>query len=276
MSGEFEIVNRENGLPVRDRRLFERSVVFTDSGRSAAVLVVPDVARNLRQAASAARPTEVGGLLVGRRFRDEQGAYAVTLAYAQAPLNDGTPTSITLSPERTAELRQQVDRAYPSMDIIGWWHSHNAPSEFSSIDFQSQVLWSNPLHVGLLVFASGTPWAKSYLGPAAIPLRIVGESSDPDADALHKAGISGTKSPAASPNPPSQPVSRWAIQRPGLWQRILGRRHGKTAEPRRPMATHPGDSGSRTAIVAMYVVLLLLALSVLVLSLTVRYFSAGY
>jgi proteasome lid subunit RPN8/RPN11 len=167
---QFDVVGREHGDPVRSRSVFAGSAAFW-SDKSPAVLVAPMVVEQLRAAARKASPDEVGGLLVGRCFRDEDGPYVVTLGFVQALASDGVPGSITLSAERTSELRKQAAQQHPSMDVVGWWHSHLAPSGFSSTDRQSQRLWSQPMHVGLLVFAAGVPWAHAYLGPNAVELR---------------------------------------------------------------------------------------------------------
>ncbi len=188
----FDVVGHENGIPVRARSVFEGSAVFTRD-KSAAVLVAPDVARQLRTSAGHAFPAEVGGLLVGRHFRDNTGPYVATLGFIQAPVSDGSPGSIRLSAERVAELRQQASRQHPSMDVIGWWHSHSVPSHFSGVDVQSQRLWTQPMHVGLLVFATGKPWAQAYLGPNAAELPLTGGFH---VDAANSSSIDGGNLPA--------------------------------------------------------------------------------
>ncbi|MBB5955823.1 proteasome lid subunit RPN8/RPN11 [Saccharothrix tamanrassetensis] len=165
----FEVLSRDNGLPTRSRQHFKGCPTFRGD-RTATVLVAPAVALALRRGAEAAQPTEVGGLLVGRRFRDKHGPYVVVLAHLQAPLGDGSPGRITLTAERTAQLRTLAAAHHPSMDVVGWWHSHNVPSEYSRVDRESQLLWSDPLHVGLLVFAGGTPWGFCYLGSTSVLL----------------------------------------------------------------------------------------------------------
>jgi hypothetical protein len=55
----------------------------------------------------------------------------------------------------------------PAADVVGWWHSHAQPSEYSDADRSTQGMWIPPDCVGLLVFAAGTPWAHAYLGPQA-------------------------------------------------------------------------------------------------------------
>lgn len=172
---KFEVIGHDHGIPVRPRSVFTDMMVFTRD-RSAAVLIDPAVALRLRDSA-AASPAEVGGLLVGRQFRDDTGPYVAVLEAVQAPTSDGTTGSISVSTERVAILRQQAAHRYPSMDVIGWWHSHSVPSQFSNVDRQSQRLWDQPMHVGLLVFAQGNPWAHVYLGPEALALPLAASPS---------------------------------------------------------------------------------------------------
>jgi len=72
-----------------------------------------------------------------------------------------------VSPQATAALRAEAARRQPTADVVGWWHSHGQPSEYSGTDRSTQRMWTQPDSVGLLVFATGSPWAHAYLGPLA-------------------------------------------------------------------------------------------------------------
>ena len=167
----FQIVHRDDGVPVRSRALFGPSLTFARNGQNVA-LVEWSAAVSLRNSAEKAFPKEAGGLVVGRRLRDSEGDYVAVLNYVQAPLSDGSSGSIVMSANRINELRTHAAQVFPSMDVVGWWHSHAQPSGFSRIDFDTQRIWEDPLHVGLLVFGSDQPWAIAYVGSAgdlAIP-----------------------------------------------------------------------------------------------------------
>jgi proteasome lid subunit RPN8/RPN11 len=170
---EFDVVRHEHGTTVRSRKIFDGCAVFQGSDNSA-VLVSPEIVGDMLESARQAGFTEVGGLLVGRQFRDAYGAYVVTLGSVSAPVGEGQPGSLTLTAEQTAKLREAAALTYPSMDVVGWWHSHSAPSEYSAVDLSTQRMWTQPTHVGLLVFATGKVWGRVYLGPHAqeLPLTV--------------------------------------------------------------------------------------------------------
>ena len=146
---------------------------FSDGIRRA--FVDPDVAAQLIQLARDAWPHETGGLLAGRIRRDVDGPYTVILGFIQAPPGAGRSGSFHMSPELTDRLRGLAARAYRAADVIGWWHTHPAPSNYSSTDRDTQRMWTAPESAGLLVFADsiGSRWGTIYLGPEARPLTAV-------------------------------------------------------------------------------------------------------
>ncbi|WP_066375834.1 Mov34/MPN/PAD-1 family protein [Herbidospora mongoliensis] len=161
---DFEIVGRRFDAPFRPRADYSGHLRFTvDPGLS--VYVAPDVAASLRRLAREAAPLETGGLLAGRTFRDDHGSYLLVTAMAVAPPVAGGHSTFHLTPEGTERLRRELARRDPTADVTGWWHSHHVPSSYSSVDRANQSMWTNPTHIGLLVFAKGSPWARVYVGP---------------------------------------------------------------------------------------------------------------
>jgi proteasome lid subunit RPN8/RPN11 len=162
-SSDFEIVERSFDVPFRARALHAGYVMFQAGPLS--VYIRPGIAAAIRDRAAAAAPRETGGLLGGRILRDDRGHYVVVTGMATAPPTAGEFGSFNLSPDETEKLRQVLSERHPSADVIGWWHSHGAPSSYSGTDRGNQAIWTDPRHIGLLVFAQGTPWAKLYVGP---------------------------------------------------------------------------------------------------------------
>ncbi len=132
----------------------------------------PTVTKRMRQAATAARPAETGGLVSGRCFRDEEGPYTVVLDALEAPEESRGLGHIRMSAELTGRLRTVAAKRQPSMDVVGWWHTHMFKSSYSSTDLANQRLWTDAGHIGLLVFASGWPWATAYSGPESTPMHL--------------------------------------------------------------------------------------------------------
>lgn len=224
---DFEVVEHRIGLPNRPRRIFSSFHFFGKSKQQ--VLVDPDIAHSLRRAAADAQPRETGGLLVGRSFSDRDGDYVTVLGFVEAPISSGRIASISVSPESTAKLRQLAAEQYPSMDVVGWWHSHSLPSDYSATDRNNQQLWTDPMHVGLLVFAKITknaPWASVYLGPMSLRLAEVTkaqkqadgtEIADEDVDQPLAASAMGSPvadpawaPPAILPGIRNQKIALWA------------------------------------------------------------------
>lgn len=156
----------EHGVPFRDRAMFGASHQFAAPGATA-VIVSPDIASRLRAGAVREHPRETGGLLSGRVLRDSGGRYVIVSDFVQSAPGTGRAGAFVVSPPATAALRAEAARRQPTADVVGWWHSHARPSEYSDADRLTQEMWISPDCVGLLVFASGTPWAHAYLGPQA-------------------------------------------------------------------------------------------------------------
>lgn len=162
----FEVEAVEHGVPFRDRAVFGGSHQFADPGATT-VIVGPEIVGRLRSAAVREHPRETGGLLSGRVLRDSGGRYVIISGFVQAAAGTGRAGAFVMSAQATAALRAEAARRQPTADVIGWWHSHAQPSEYSGTDRSTQGVWIQPDCVGLLVFASGTPWAHAYLGPQA-------------------------------------------------------------------------------------------------------------
>jgi proteasome lid subunit RPN8/RPN11 len=166
MSGHgFQIVSVHQDAPFREREAFEDYQAFRNPDM--AILVAPGTARDLRTAAERARPHETGGLLSGRTLRDAEGQYVLVSGYVEASAEAGRAAAFEISPQATAQLRKAAFQRDPTADVVGWWHSHLGPSSYSPVDRNTQQIFRQPTSVGLLVFASGEPWARAYVGPEA-------------------------------------------------------------------------------------------------------------
>lgn len=186
---EFTVLSVEGDLPFRNRALFAHFLAFEGSPDGGdCVLVEPSLRPVLAGAARQSLPRETGGLLVGRVFSDSGGPYTVVLDALDAPPGAGGPGTFTMGPELVSQMREQANQRHPHADVIGWWHSHRAPSCFSATDVRTQRLWAHPQHVGLLVFACGGPWAVAYQGPGSLLLRPTASQAGPPSPAAAEPG----------------------------------------------------------------------------------------
>ena len=163
----------EVNVPFRPRGSYAGYRAF-GSG-DGAVLLEPEVARNLRTAAEFATQERriAGGLLYGRGWADEQGAYLVVDGYLEAGPGENRGDRIsadgadefTLSEADLRLLREDAARMYSAFIEVGWWRSLTALGEFAPHDFATQAELVGPDGIGVLVYGSGIHWGTAYLGP---------------------------------------------------------------------------------------------------------------
>ena len=222
---DFEIIQHQQDVPFRVRHLHQGYVTFRASGLT--ILLDPNVVADVRQCARLALPSETGGLLAGRLLRDDKGNYLVVTGMAAAQPASGGLGTFNLSPAQTADLRRLLSERHPSADVVGWWHSHSAPSRFSSTDQKNQAIWTNPDHIGLLVFASGAPWACLYAGPRSLGPFWPEEYSQGDPGP--RSGKTERRSDRPSQDNQAgfsvsatgHPTSRHPHDRPRAWRRLI-------------------------------------------------------
>jgi hypothetical protein len=169
----FQPGTEEVSVPFRPRGSYAGYRAF-GSG-DGAVLVEPEVARELRSAAEFATQERriTGGLLYGRGWADEQGAYLVIDGYLEAGpgensddrISDDGADRFTLTAAGLRLLREDAARMYSASLEAGWWRTLAALGEFGPQDFVTQAELVGPDGVGLLVYGSGIHWGTAYLGP---------------------------------------------------------------------------------------------------------------
>lgn len=160
-------------VPVRSRSAFVAYEVFGHG--DGAVLVEPEVARDLRRAAEFASQERrvTGGLLYGHRWADDEGKYLVVDRFLEAGPGENRDDraspdgrdSFALSQADLRLLRADADQMSLAAPEVGWWRSLPGPGEFGPRDFESQRGLAGPGGVGLLVFGAGLDWGTAYLGP---------------------------------------------------------------------------------------------------------------
>jgi hypothetical protein len=169
----FQPGQEEASVPFRPRSAYVGHEVFGHG--DGAVLVEPEVARDLRSAAEFASQERriAGGLLYGRGLADDEGRYLVVDGFLEAGPgeNRGDPVSrdgydsFTLSTADLRLLREDAARMYSAAFEVGWWRTLAGPGQFGPRDFATQGELVGPGGVGLLVFGSGLEWGTAYLGP---------------------------------------------------------------------------------------------------------------
>jgi hypothetical protein len=159
--------------PFRPRGAYVGHEVFGHG--DGAVLVDPEVARDLRSAAESASQERriAGGLLYGRVLADDEGKYLVVDGFLEAGPGENPGDrvsregrdSFTLSDTDLRLLREDAARMYAAALEVGWWRTLAGPGEFGPSDFVTQRELVGPGGAGLLVFGAGLEWGTAYLGP---------------------------------------------------------------------------------------------------------------
>ena len=203
--------------PSRPRSAYVGHEVFGHG--DGAVLVAPDVARDLRSAAESASLERrvAGGLLYGRAWADDDGRYLVVDGFLEAGPGENRGDRIsrdgydafTLSDADLRLLREDAGREYSAALEVGWWRTLAGPGEFGPRDFTTQSGLVGPGGVGLLVFGAGLEWGTAYLGPDG---RTPGSARSfipvprpaPDAPPLPTRELPAL--PAAAPEPRADPA----------------------------------------------------------------------
>ena len=208
-----------------------------------AVLVEPEIARELRSAAESATQERriTGGLLYGRGWADDQGAYLVIGGYLEAGPGENSDDRIsgdgadrfTLSEAGLRLLREDAARMYSASLEAGWWRTLPALGEFGPQDFVTQAELVGPDGVGLLVYGSGIHWGTAYLGPDG-----------------HAPDSAGTLVTVADPVPGPGPGARFAPE-PEVVDIAAGERLAPEPRPAgaSPAAPPPGRRVRRRAAV---------------------------
>lgn len=214
----FKVEGVHHGAPFRSRSAFAGYHLFGE--QAGAILVAPAAARAMRTAAAAAavapHSRETGGLLSGRALRDGDGPYVIVSGFVEAASSSGRAAAFEAPPQEVERLRAESACAHPTADVVGWWHSHFVPSSYSGTDLAQQRMWKHPQSIGLLVFASGEPWAAAYLGPEArklgrptrVPTSDAASERGPQASVTENGGDGHPTPPAVLhiPSPPGQPA----------------------------------------------------------------------
>jgi hypothetical protein len=169
----FQPGQGDPALPFRPRGAYVGHEVFGHG--DGAVLVEPEVARDLRSAAEFASQERriAGGLLYGRTWTDGDGRYLVVDGFLEAGPGENRDDkvsrdgrdSFTLSDADLRLLRADAARMYGAAVEVGWWRTLAGPGEFGPRDFATQGELVRSGGVGLLVFGSGLDWGTAYLGP---------------------------------------------------------------------------------------------------------------
>jgi proteasome lid subunit RPN8/RPN11 len=159
--------------------------------------VLEELLRETRDAAANGE-NETIGLLAGRVCHDATGHYTLVQAAAGANEDeiDASPGHVSISGEGNARVRRRLEANHPTLEMVGWYHSHpTQAAQFSREDSREQATWSDSNHIGIVVSGRDDiePFGV-YRGPRATRLdrrkeairrQLSGEQAR-DTTALHR------------------------------------------------------------------------------------------
>jgi proteasome lid subunit RPN8/RPN11 len=161
--------------PQRD----ERFVCFGPDHDGFEAYLHRDVLEFMRQETRCWSPKETIGMLAGRPCKDPKGPFTIVSAAEGGLFDeiDATPGHVYLSASGSSQVRQRLECDHPTLELVGWYHSHpHSPAVFSMVDQTNQSTWPNSHHIGVVVSGlsrgsfSGEQLVTVYRGPEAVEL----------------------------------------------------------------------------------------------------------
>ena len=130
---EFPLGPRER--PTRRQVIYKQSVLNDIYGHGQAA---PDV--------------EVCGVLVGNVYKDAQGPFVFIEANIRGNFSAGKNAQVTFTAETWTHIQDVMDRQYPDLRILGWYHTHPGHGIFlSDMDlFIHKNFFSLPWHLAFV------------------------------------------------------------------------------------------------------------------------------
>ena len=98
------------------------------------VYLLPSVWGAIWEHVNSSKNLECSGLMLGRPFKITNGSVTFVMVVGSVPhgSNRRSIGHITIGPEEIAETRQIIERDYPDLIPVGWYHSHPGHGIFLS------------------------------------------------------------------------------------------------------------------------------------------------
>ena len=98
-----------------------------DDGRrenSVRVVIKQSVLNDIHAHGQSTTDVEICGVLVGAGYRDERGPYVFVEANIRGQHSDSKAAQVTFTGETWNHIHNELDRDYPDLQILGWYHTH--------------------------------------------------------------------------------------------------------------------------------------------------------
>ena len=130
--------------------------------------------------------SELGGVLLGRAYRQDEGLIVEVQAAIPAVTADSGPVHFTFTADAWSQIHQDKEAQYPDLDIVGWFHTHPGLQVFYSSDdvVVHTAAFRMPWHVGLVVDPINNEacyfgWVAGELAPLAGFYELADQQAQP-------------------------------------------------------------------------------------------------
>jgi len=145
--------------PLKDRG---RAVLPYDSPRAdpIPVFVSEEAMRAMERQAAADKEREIGGVLLGGFYRNDEGSFVEVTDLIEAESAKGTDVSLTFTHQTWKHIHEQVAAREDEAQIVGWYHSHPGLGVFMSKqdEFIHSSFFADPWHVAIVHDPIYTNW----------------------------------------------------------------------------------------------------------------------
>ncbi|MCS7303751.1 MAG: Mov34/MPN/PAD-1 family protein [Thermoguttaceae bacterium] len=113
---------------------------------------------------------EVCGILAGEVCQDDEGLFVHVQAAIRGAATKAGGAHVTFTQETWNQIHSTLEKEYPKLRIVGWYHSHPGFGvAFSDMDrFIHENFFPSPTHVALLTDPLGGEVALAINGPAGL------------------------------------------------------------------------------------------------------------
>lgn len=103
-----------------------RDFPIADGRRENSVRVVfkQSVLNDIHQHGLGTSDVEICGVLIGRGYRDEHGPFIYIEANIRGQHSDSKAAQVTFTGETWNHIHNVLDRDFPELQILGWYHTH--------------------------------------------------------------------------------------------------------------------------------------------------------
>jgi len=152
----------EVGEAVR-RHISRRSNPLDDPGKVVApydspdtdpipVFISEEVMKAIEQQTLSDKEREVGGVLLGEFYRNDEGSFIEVTDFIEAENTKGTDVSLTFTHETWEHIHERIALRGQDLQIVGWYHSHPGLGVFMSKEdeFIHTSFFSDPWHIAIV------------------------------------------------------------------------------------------------------------------------------